>query len=1226
MTTIRDIIDRDLSAEISGGGVVKVIDKSLLEADLREYVLTDQLAKEFARVVEPVVEAARPAATGSDKVGIWVSGFFGSGKSHFAKLLGHVLADTAVASGGARELFERHLVAGRPADDRLRDLLQQARVHELRVHLVPFDIMAFHAGADDHIGIVVLRALHTAEGLSKSIVVAEHEAEIKAHDKWEEFLQRYRDESGTDWFEERDMAIVFPTFATVLAEVLPERFASADLALRSLELANDDLRSLTPAGAVAKLNVWLTRRAAETPGRHVLLFVVDEVGAWSGRQLKRIEQVRSFVEQLAVDGKGKIWFLATSQEKLSDVVQNTEEANVNAANELLQRLTARFQTNVHLESSEVGTVIENRVLAKKPAARKELTDLWASRLGVIKDLAETGIKLNGAYPSADEERFVRDYPFLPYQLPLAADIFGAMRGVKVSGGARSMIKVAFDATSRTADQDVGAVISWDQIFDSANQDNEFKDEKYLGSHGLTHIEHADRDLAASTPVKPSRVLKVLWLAQQTGRVPGTVKNLARMLADRLDADILRLEADVRTTLERLAELSYVRQDVGTEAWRFLTPDEVTVEKLVNEISEQVPEKDVRSELHKISVDQIKAQFPGRLTHGKSRTTFRYGLSLNSDSIANEAEAVSLALHFDGSEGAKRSDREFATYLDRPEVVWVIDIPDRLTSRLRRAIAIDRLSTDERFRSIATERTQEEAKRLEAEAARSRREIATDVDRALDGGTLYWGGTKTALATAAGKSTSAKARIEAALHEAVDAAFDQFTLGDRAFEERNIDRVLTVPPSQRAALDAGVGFFDGDGHVHPDHPVLERVMQHLQGSTKTTGADVVGRFEAKPYGWPADLARYAAASLFVDGKIALLDPAGTRWDDPSAPQARAQLGTAAFRKVSLVVEEAPLLADELANVRKLLSDLGQPTPDGTESTLHDGVRKLQAKLAERLASVARAEQVGLPLPASIDGLRTALDDIAGAGTRAKTLRAAIHQLPALRAGVASLDAIDTFAANHGFEQFDRAMKMLDLAERSGLADDAIHGETIRDAREQLEAIRDQRRVIDEWNGPFQTYRQNVLDAYRATYVPLRDGVRQSVEEARSAILDDPDFQGLPAADAVRIRASVLAPGNTLAEMSAPDLKSEKDLLDAATHFSIAHLRTINAAIPGELARARGLIIDLKNKDDVRQTVTWRSADHLVGRTFTEGDQVRHAFDTARDEILTDVEAGKIVKVI
>ena len=200
MTTIRDIIDRDLSAEISGGGVVKVIDKSLLEADLREYVLTDHLAKEFARVVEPVVEAARPAATGSDKVGIWVSGFFGSGKSHFAKLVGHVLADTTVASGGARELFERHLVAGRPADDRLRELLQQARAHDLRVHLVPFDIMAFHAGADEHIGIVVLRALHTAEGLSKSIVVAEHEAEIQANDKWEEFLERYKQASGIDWF------------------------------------------------------------------------------------------------------------------------------------------------------------------------------------------------------------------------------------------------------------------------------------------------------------------------------------------------------------------------------------------------------------------------------------------------------------------------------------------------------------------------------------------------------------------------------------------------------------------------------------------------------------------------------------------------------------------------------------------------------------------------------------------------------------------------------------------------------------------------------------------------------------------------------------------------------------------------------------------------------------------------------------------------------------------
>ncbi len=1070
MTTIRDIIDRDLGAEISGGGVVKVIDIALLEADLREYVLTDQLAKDFVRVMEPIVELARPASTGSDRIGIWVSGFFGSGKSHFAKLVGHVLADTPVAAGGARELFERHLTVGRAADDQVRELLQQARTHNLHVHLVAFDIMAFHAGADEHIGVVVLRALHTANGLSRSIAVAEHEMEIQAAGKWEEFLARYKAVAGADWFEDREMAIALATFATVLAEVLPARYASADLALRSLELATEELRSLTPAGAVAKLENWLGRQATDTPGKHVLLFVVDEVGAWAGRQLKRIEQVRSFVEQLAVDGKGQIWLLATSQERLTDVVQNTDEAEMKAATELLHRLTARFQTNVHLESSEVGTVIENRVLAKKPAARKALTDLWSQQIGVIKDIAETGIQLNGNYPGADEERFVRDYPFLPYQLPMAADIFGAMRGVKVSGGARSMIKVAFDATKKMASSDLGAVVSWDRIFDSANQDNEFKDEKYLGSHGLLHIENADRDANATTPAQPSRILKALWIAQQTPRVPCTTKNLARLLADRLDADVLALEADVATTLEKLQELSYVRQDVGTKTWRFLTPDEVTVEQIVGEIAEQVAEKDVRNELHEIASGQIKAQYPGRVTHGKSRTTFRYAVSLNSDPIANDGEAVSLAVHFAESEGARRVEREYASYLGRPDVMWTVDVGDRLTSRLRRAIAIDRLSTDERFRSIATEKTQEEARRLETDAARARREIAEGMDIALESGTLYWNGSKTSLGTAAGKATSTKARVESAVHEAIDQTFDMFALGDREFDDRNIDRVLTVSPSQRAALDSALAFFDADGHVRLDQPVLERVMQHLGSSTKTTGGEVAARFETRPFGWPADLVRYAAAALFVDGKIALVDPAGVRWDDPKASQARGQLGTGPFKKVGLIVEEAPPSGEELATVRALLSKLGQPTPDGTEATLQDGVRRLQTKLAQRLETAARADQVGLPLPKAVDGLRVALDEVAAAGSRTKMLRATIQQSKALHDGSAALDAIDKFASSKGFEQYERAMRLLELAERSGMGDNPIHGQTINDAREQLDAIRDQRRVVEDWSGPFQTYRQ------------------------------------------------------------------------------------------------------------------------------------------------------------
>ena len=137
---IRDVIERDLANEPQS--VVKVYETGVLHTDLLEYVLTDQLARAFSRVLEGVVDSARPPGVETGKVGIWVSGFFGSGKSHFAKLAGHLLGDTPIREDTARSLFLRLLHTGRPSDEHLRELLQQATNYGLSSHLVAFDITA----------------------------------------------------------------------------------------------------------------------------------------------------------------------------------------------------------------------------------------------------------------------------------------------------------------------------------------------------------------------------------------------------------------------------------------------------------------------------------------------------------------------------------------------------------------------------------------------------------------------------------------------------------------------------------------------------------------------------------------------------------------------------------------------------------------------------------------------------------------------------------------------------------------------------------------------------------------------------------------------------------------------------------------------------------------------------------------------------------------------------
>jgi hypothetical protein len=1234
MTTIRETIDRDLADEPQS--VVKVYETGQLRTDLREYVLTDGLAREFDRVLGAVVESARPAGGETGKIGVWVSGFFGSGKSHFAKLAGHLLADTPVGDDTARALFASLLHSGRPSDERLRGLLQEARTYRLACHLVPFDITALHsAAAERNVGLTFLLAFNQSLGLSSVIPFAERELELQAAGCYDGFVALYERKSGVPWAEDQDVTTSSALFAECLAELLPQRYATPELAHQSLEFALRDLGNLTIEGVIDRLMRWLDarqRQAGRDPQR--LVFVADEVGAWAGRDQKRIEQFRSFVENLSVRGRGRIWLMVTSQEKLSAVVQNADIADAKSAQDLLQRLEARFNLNIHLESSEVGTVIQDRILRKKPTAAPALERLWGDHQQQVADIAEPpGLELGAVYPRGDCTGFVKHYPFLPYQVAAAADIFGGMRGIKVSSGARSMIKVVFDATRELADRELGAVVSWDRVFDSANRDNEFADEQYLGSQGLAYIASADRDLPGA-PVTASRLLKALWLTQQSPRIPRTDRNLARLLVGHLDANVLELERDVEATLAALAEKSFVRQDMTDGQWRFLTQDEVTVECIVQRIAGELRAREVRDAIAKLYEAQLQSLFPGRITAGKSNTAFEYGLFLNDLPIKNEGAPVTLRAALAGTPAAGLAAEQSAADLEAAVVYWTLPAVAKLEERLRRAIAIERAPDDEEFRQIATERTRREAQNLEGQAAELRRAAAADVERACAGGTLYWAGNVATLEAAAGGSgrrgglaTGTKTKAEEALRDRITAKFYRFGEGDRLFSAANIDKLFTAPAGERARLDPGLGLFSDDGHVHGNHVLIEELSAYLNSSAKTTGQDIAAAFAQPPYGWPGDLLRYVAAAMFVDGKLTIVDRSGKRYDDPKQPTARANFGTAAFRAVRLEIEEDSLTPAESSAARALLTELGQQPSDGGEVALKEATLLVRADLTRRLAVLDGAQAAGLPLPTEYDGIRTTLEGVADSGSRAKIVRSLLAHADGLRAAREALRRLEEFDRRHGFNQYLRSQQLLLAAIQAGMVEDPTWGTKVQAAREEIEALTAQRRVLDEWDGAYARYRSQVLEAYREVYRPLREELRDRVAKSRAAVTGMPEYEQLPIGDRSIVRTRYLIEGRPLAEVDAPALKNEEQLLSATAAYSIPHMRAVLSALASQVSEARALVIERYNTWKQEQLIAaWQPAQAFAGQRFTTEAEIDAAFDAEKERLKTLIREGKTIQVV
>jgi hypothetical protein len=1231
---IRETIQRDLADEPQE--VVQVEDAGRLRTDLTEYVLTDRLAVDFRRVIEPVVESARPPGLQeTEKVGIWVSGFFGSGKSHFAKLAGHVLADTPLGNESAHTLFKAHLKPGRRADEQLAELLQQAESYRLDCSLVLFDISARQAPwADNNVGLIFLRSFYQAQGLSNIVAFAQRELELQTAGRYDEFLSLYEQKSREPWQKQKDFNTSSALFAGCLAELLPETYPSAELASSSLEIGLNTLALLSIEDVVRQLRHWLEihqRDARDRPRR--IVFVVDELGGWAAGSLQRIEQVRSFVETLGREGQGRIWLIVTSQERLTGLVQNVSDNR-----EMLHRLEARFQINVHLDSSEVGTVIEDRVLSKRPSALPELERLWEVNQAQLRDVAESpGLELGANYPGSERDRFVRDYPFLPYQLPAAADIFGGMRGVKVSSGARSMIGVAFDAVRGLAGSEAGAVVSWDRIFDSANRGNEFADEQYLGGQGLEYLRNSDRDVQG--PVRSSRLLKTLWLAQRSPRIPRTPANLARLLVDRLDADVLQLERDVERTLALLAARSYVRPEVATGNWRFLSQDEVTVEKIVARLAEDLRSPALREEARTIFAEQLRNTYTGRIQAGQSNTNFDYGLFFDDTSLRNERAEVQLRIALSGTDTARQGVQQSAMQLDAPIVFWEIDQPQKLSDRLRRAIAIEQLEADEEYRRVATDRTRAEVERLLTEATSLRQDARADVEAALQGGTLYHAGrTEAAGNGSSGPRTSrgagaptAKSKVETALRERIEAHYTLFHEGDRRFTPANIERLFNSAPTERAALDPSLALFDAGGHVNGNNALVEELSRYLKSGMKTSGQEIADHFSAAPYGWAAELLRYVAAAMFVDGRVAAIERSGRRYDDPKLPAARTLFGTATFRSSRLELEEDALTPAEITQARQLLSDLGQSAVGVAESSLKESTLVIANGLKGRLGVIDRARDSGLLLPPEYEQIAPALGSMLQPESRTKVVRALIAAGDELKRADAALKRLEAFHKENGFEQWTRSQRLLEATLQAGLADDHDYGERLQRDRDEIEALKEQRRVLEEFHGGFERYRVDVREVFKAVYGPLRTALHEQRAAARAAISGMPEFNQLSVGGRARVNVAFFNEGKTLAEVPATELRDEQQMLAANQQYSIAHLRAALDAIDDATGRAKAQVIELlagelRDKGEKERTATWKPSQAFAGRTFSKESEVDEAFDREKATIVALIRDGKTVQVV
>ncbi|GAB6046505.1 BREX system P-loop protein BrxC [Methyloparacoccus murrellii] len=623
---IRELFTKPIDRPINGVIKADQRDAESIWQELDEYVVTRQLTEYFRRFFDAYLAAADhpndPVL--SARMGVWVSGFFGSGKSHFIKILSYLLENIQAinpkngTTKRAADFFDQSKIR----DPMLLADLQRATRGNADVMLFNIDAKADSKSDRDVILQVFLRVFNEKLGYSGDAPhVADMERYLVSKGVYDTFKTAFAEKNGSTWDAERD-AVDFlrDDVVAALAKALNQSEASA---AAWFDNARDTFR-INIEGLARMIRDYLETR----PAGHRIIFLVDEVGQFIGDNTQLMLTLQTITEQLGTLCQGRAWVIVTSQEDIDAAIG---EAN-KARSQDFSKIQGRFHTRLSLASSNTDEVISERLLAKTEAAHGALRDRFERKGDIINNqLAFIGNSVTmKSYQDAAE--FVACYPFAPYQFALLQKIFESIRKVGATGkhlskGERSLLDAFQSAAVRNADRDIDALVPLHDFYPSI--------ESFIDTSAKRSIDEAPGNSALEA--FDVLLLKALFLIRH---IPDIIKpnidNLATLCVDQIDTDKLSLKRGIQESLARLEQQRLVSRN--GDLWFFLTNEERDVAREIGHIDISASEKSrLLSEL--VFDDLLGGQT--KVRHRDTRADYEFNRLLDGVPWKHASHALSL---------------------------------------------------------------------------------------------------------------------------------------------------------------------------------------------------------------------------------------------------------------------------------------------------------------------------------------------------------------------------------------------------------------------------------------------------------------------------------------------------------------------------------------------------------------------------------------------------------
>lgn len=908
-------------------GVIKADDEASLFNELSEYVLTDEVASRLEHFLDAYIDYRHAN-------GVWVSGFFGSGKSHLLKMLALLLENRQVDGSNALDIFLPKIKEG---DELLRAQLKKAVAIPSKSILFNIDqkadiISKTQINALLSVFVKVFNEMCGYYG--KQGYIAQFERDLDSRELFQSFKEAYHSIANKSWERGREQALletgnIAKTYAQITGEDLALTKGILDKYRTQHSVSIEDFGN--------QVKEWLDKQ----PSNFRLNFFVDEVGQYIADNTKLMTNLQTVAESLATKCQGRAWVIVTAQEDMDSVMGDMSKQQSND----FTKIQDRFANRMKLTSSDVAEVIQKRLLTKNAAGADLLKVVYGQQFNNFKTLFDFSDDGQQYQNFRDLEHFTYCYPFVPYQFPLFQ---AAIRGISMhsgfegkanSVGERSMLGVFREVAIAIDYEPVGQLATFDRMFEGIRG--------ALKSAIQSAINNAERHLNDDYAV---RVLKALFLVKYVREFKATLRNLSVLMMEHFGEDVPTQRKKLEVALNLLEQQTYIQRN--GELYEYLTDEEKDIEEAIKNTS--VETTDIAKELETLLFDTVIKQRKIRYENGQD---FSYTRKMDGRVIGRDYE---LAIHI---------VTPLSDFFDDPTVQRMQSMGH---DELRVVLPADARFMQDLTLHKRTEKyirqnssTQLEAVRriIDSKGFQNTERLAELQDRANE--LLGKAHLIINAADVESASNDGQASILKGFYQLIQTTYPNLRmLRDVPFSEDDIGKYLNQAQNGLLGNDAtSLG--------EPEQELLAFIQGNARTGIRTTVKTLLERFERKNYGWYYAAILCNLALLCARGKVEVRQDSNPLEGDSLE---RSLKNTNAH--TSLVLEpQIEFSASQVRHLKEFFADFfDRPASSNEARALAreaiDEIKELEIELADLFGQKAQYEFLGV-----LAGVMTTLKELA-----------------------------------------------------------------------------------------------------------------------------------------------------------------------------------------------------------------------------------------------------------